>query len=170
MKALYLILIVLSIAFVSACDKDDDHGDSGDLTGRSLEYPLLAGSEYNTSGTITFQEKKDKTLRAVIKIGPSGMKVYHPVHLHYGEFEMDAPMASMLHPVDGMTGEGITEQVILEDDTPLTFEELQQFDGHVKVHGDDEANKDLILAYGNIGANKSKPATPPSSYAIVLCK
>lgn len=170
MKILYRALSMLSIAVAFGCANDDDSKQDNVLTGRSIEYPLTAGSEYSTSGTITFQEKKDRSLRAVIKIGPSGMEVYHPAHLHYGVFEMDALMAAMLHPVDGKTGEGITERVILEDDTVLTFEALQTFDGHIKVHGDDGPNRDLILAYGNIGKNKDKIATPPLAYAISICR
>lgn len=170
MRASFWILSLMITTFVFGCKNDDEHDQGNDFTGRSLEYRLLSGSEYNTSGKITFQERKDKSLRAVITIGPSGMEGYHPAHLHYGEFEMDADMAAMLHPVDGMTGEGITERVILENDTILTFEDLQTFDGHVKVHGDDGANKGLILAYGNIGKNKDKPATPPAGYAISLCR
>lgn len=155
----------------AGCKNDDENEQPNDFTGRSIEYPLLPGSEYKTSGTITFHERMDKSLQAVIEIGASGMEGYHhPAHLHYGVFEMEAPMAAMLHPVNGMTGKGITEKVVLKDDTILTFEELLTFDGHIKVHGDDGPNKDLILAYANIGINKDKPATPPSSYAISLCR
>lgn len=168
MRALYWILSLVMLTFSFGCENDDE--PDNDFTGRSIEYPLLAGAEYNTSGKITFQERKDKSLRAVIKIEPSGMDGYHhPAHLHYGVFDMDAPMAAMLYPIDGMTGKGITESVILEDDTILTFEALQTFDGHIKVHGDDGPNKDLILAYGNIGKNKDISVTP-LTYAISLCR
>lgn len=170
MRALYCFLSLI-LVFAIGCKNDDENEQTKDFTGRSIEYPLLQGSEYKTSGTITFLERRDKSLQAIIKIGPSGMEGYHhPAHLHYGAFEMEAPMAAMLYPVDGMTGEGITEKVILEDDTILTFEELLIFDGHIKVHGDDGPNKDLILAYANIGKNKDIPVTPPSPYAISLCR
>lgn len=171
MRALYWVLSLVLFTFALGCENDDEHEQGVSFTGRSIEYPLLAGSEYDTSGKITFKERKDKSLQAVIQIGPSGMEGYHhPAHLHYGVFEMDAPMAAMLHPVDGITGEGVTERVILEDDTILTFEALQEFDGHIKVHGDDGPEKDLILAYANIGKNKDKPITPPSFYTVTLCR
>lgn len=169
MKALYCFLSLI-LVFAIGCKNDDENEQAKGFTGRSIEYSLHKGSEYETSGTITFLEREDKSLQAIIKIGPSGMEGYHPAHLHYGVFEMEAPMAAMLYPVDGMTGEGITERVILEDDTILTFEELLIFDGHIKVHGDDGPNKDLILAYANIGKNKDKPLIFPSSYAISLCR
>ena len=124
-----------------------------DTTGRILIYDLASGSDYDVDGTITFEEKKDGSLRATIKIGATGESILHPAHLHYGSYTKDAEMAAMFHPVNGQTGESVTEMDELADGTVFDFDTLNDFDGHVKIHGDDGPNKDLILAYGNIGKN-----------------
>lgn len=164
----YLSFLLFFVALAMGCSSDDNENNGDSLTGRALVYPLASGSEYNTSGTVTFEEKKDGGVRATVEMRLTNLKVYHPVHLHYEPFQQDAPMAALLQPVYGMTGKSITDNIILADYTPLTFDLLKDFDGHVKVHGDDDANKDLILAYGNIGANKDLP----TEYAggIILCK
>lgn len=147
------ILILAFSCLLTACNDDDEALVDEDLTGKVLIYDLMSGSDYNVDGTISFEEKQDGSLRATIKIGATGEPVLHPAHLHYGSYAKDAEMAGMLAPVNGETGEGITEIVKLADGSILGFDALKDFDGHVKIHGDDGRNKDIILAYGNIGKN-----------------
>lgn len=160
------LLLFFAACWIQGCSSDDN--GNNELTGRALVYPLASGSDYNTSGTVTFQEKKDGNLRVVVEIGPTGLEVHHPVHLHYGAYEKDAPMAALLQPAYGMTGKSTTDNIVLADYTLLTYDDLKNFDGHVKVHGDDDANKDLILACGNIGTNKDLPLEFASN--ISQCK
>lgn len=145
--------LILFISCFVACN-DDDSALENDLTGRVLVYDLLSGSDYNVDGTISFEEKKEGGLRATISIGATGESILHPAHIHYGAYAKDAEMATMLKPVDGQTGKSITDIDMLADGTRFDFEILKEFDGHVKIHGDDGPNKDLILAYGNIGKNQ----------------
>lgn len=151
MRILSCCLFLFLVVFASSC-KDDERSED-EYTGRVLVYPLLPGSDYNTSGTVTFREMQDSSIQVAIVILPTGADVLHPAHLHYGPYQKDAEMAAMLSPVDGKTGKSTTNIKRLADGTLFTFPVLKNFDGHVKVHGDDGANKDVILAYGNIGAN-----------------
>ena len=149
----FFLFFLTFTCILSACNDDDEALVDEDLTGKVLIYDLVSGSDYNVDGTITFEEKQDGSLKATIKIGATGEPLLHPAHLHYGSYAKDAEMAGMLGPVNGETGEGITEIVKLADGSTLGFDALKDFDGHVKIHGDDGPNKDVILAYGNIGKN-----------------
>ena len=148
---LFFLILVLSIVFGS-CNNDDDQGELNGLTGRELTYQLTSGEDYIINGKITFQEKTDHSLKATITMTPTQEAVFHPAHIHVGPYATDAAMAVMLMPVIGETGKSTTESVIFVDGSIFTFEALQNFEGHVKIHGDDGPNKDLILAFTHIGS------------------
>jgi hypothetical protein len=145
----YLIITVLSLS----CSGDDDVIVEDDLTGRAVVYNLISASEDNVSGFISFEERTDSGLVVTIEIDVTGESNLHPVHIHYGNYSEDAEMAAMLSPVDGGTGKSHSEIDRLSDGSVFNFDVLKDFDGHVKIHGDDGPNKDLILAYGIIGRN-----------------
>lgn len=167
MKSLNLLYFLLLLLGTVACSSDDEPNMDDEFTGRVLIYDLVSGSDYDVDGTISFEEKKDGSLRASIKIGATGESILHPAHLHYGSFTKDAEMAAMFNPVNGETGESVTEIAELADGTLFSFDILKEFDGHVKIHGDDGPNKDVILAYGNIGKNETFST---NTVAIALCK
>lgn len=163
----FFLFILAFSSILTACNDDDEALLDKDLTGKALIFDLVSGSDYNVDGTIAFEEKQDGSLRATIKIGATGERQLHPAHLHYGSYAKDAEMAGMLNPVSGETGESVTEPVKLADGSLLGFDALKDFDGHVKVHGDDGPNKDLILAYGNIGKNVNFST---NKMAFAVCK
>lgn len=152
---------ILSVCFIvcmlifSACK--DDEGDTPDgFTGRETRYELLSGSDFNFHGEALFEEKTNGSTRITIKLEGvhSSSEVYLPVHLHHGPVEQEAAMAAMLEPVNSRTGESITHLQYLMDDSAISYEELLDFDGHIKVHlGESGEDKEVILAYGNIGRN-----------------
>lgn len=146
---LYLAIPVLGLS----CSSDDNEIIENDLTGRALVYDLVSASDENVSGFISFEERIDSSLTVTVEIDVTGEPNLHPVHIHYGNYSDDAEMAAMLNPVDGGTGKSQSEIDRLSNGSVFNFDVLKDFDGHVKVHGDDGPNKDLILAYGLIGRN-----------------
>jgi hypothetical protein len=56
--------------------------------------------------------------------------------------------------VDGASGMSMTNIMMLDDDTPITYEELLTFDGYINVH---LSMQELatIVAQGNIGSNSN---------------
>ena len=87
---------------------------------------------------------------------PTGSGGFHPAHLHYGTFDNpDAEMAAMLNPVDATTGESSTTIYKLLDETKVTYMDLVEFDGSIKIHLDDGPNKKVVIAAANIGLNAS---------------
>jgi len=150
----YLVLIAFASIFVS-CNNDETDPDA--LTGRSVTYPLFTGAtEGGYEGDVTFAERKDGfTLLKIQLTGPTGTSKF-PAHLHEGPYSIDADMAAMLVPVDAATGKSETLLKQLANGTEISYSELIDYNGHIKVHLGDGDDKSVILAYGNIGSN---PAT-----------
>ena len=146
-----LVVVLIAVVLWSCSDSNLN----GDLTGNELNYTLFSGSEFGYQGAVTFQEKTDGTVRIVINVeGPEGESVF-PAHLHFGSFDTpDAELAALLTPVNARTGESVTDLRFLSNDVAMKYSDFENFNGHIKVHLDDGANQDVILAFGNIGSNK----------------
>ena len=152
MRSIAISLILLAFA---ACS-DDENVDS-EFTGNEMVYNLTPESTYYSgSGTVTFRERVDQGVTIDIAMDPTGSGGTHPAHLHYGTFDIpDAEMAAMLTPVDATTGTSTTTIYKFLDDTEITYNDLLTFDGSIKVHLDDGANKKVVIAATNIGINAS---------------
>lgn len=151
---------------LSGCEKEGTM--ETDFTGRSVVYQLISGSEYDISGTATFKERKDGSTTIVIALEGISGDQHHPVHLHYGAVDKEGDLAALLYPLYGSTGESITELKTLANESSITYSELLNFDGSIRVHMDDGPNKNVILSYNNIGKNQLVSDLNAKSFAI--CK
>jgi hypothetical protein len=138
-------------AFIGACHETETA--KGDFTGNESTYPLLAGSIYAINGTVIFKEKTDGSTLVRLELSGTVGDLKHPVHLHLGDLSTpDAAVAALLNPVIGKTGMSETILSKLSDETTITYHELIQYNGCVKVHLSDAGpDKNIILAGGNIG-------------------
>lgn len=150
LKYTYFLLL---LGFV-ACSEDDNVSE---FTGNEMVYNLTPESTYyDGSGTVTIKERVDQGITIDIAMDPTGSGGAHPAHLHYGTFDVpDAQMAAMLNPVDAVTGTSSTTIYKFLDDTEVTYNDILSFDGSIKVHLDDGANKTVVIAATNIGINAS---------------
>lgn len=153
-SAAILLSFMLLLIFVS-CEENDIQED--EFTGKFIEYPLVTGSEHGIHGSVLFKERNDHSVQITIKIDATGEGLVHPAHLHFGAVTPDADLAISLTPVDGSSGVSISKVRSLVDDTPVTYPDLLEFDGHIKVHLDNGPNKSTVLSFGNIGSNSSTP-------------
>jgi len=155
----HFLYVFFMLFLITSCkETEQPEADIDDLlTGESAAYDLFTGSEFNHSGTIVFKQKKDST--TLIEINLDGPKVndLYPVHLHFGSYSDDADIAAFFTPVDGDNGTSQTDFSELADFTTITYRELVTFDGHIKIHFDDQENQDVILAYASIGTNPNYP-------------
>lgn len=165
MKKFHLLVFMLGFFLLTSCK--DDEGNPADLTSKSVTYSLFTGSsDWGYEGDVTFAERRDGfTLITFSLTGPSGAALF-PAHLHYGPYNVEADMAAMLSPIDAATGKSETLVKQLANGEEITYNELINFDGHIKVHLGDGDNKSVILAYGNIGSN---PATATASANLANC-
>lgn len=160
-------LLVLLLAGLISCSSDDETPDL--YTSNEVIYMLEAGSQFPISGTATVKERTSGDLEFIIQLNNTDGDIEHPVHLHYGDISTpDAEIAAMLNPVFGETGQSITVLNQLGDETAFTFEDLQSFNGHIKVHQDSGPNKDVILAYGNVGIATTQSVN--GRISIAVCK
>ena len=162
-----IILVVLALAW--ACQPESEVSE---FTGNETTYALLPGSAYPTSGTITFREKKDGTVLAIVKLNGLSGNDQHPVHLHLGDLSLaDADIAALLSPVSAASGVSETNLTKWADETPVTYANLLALNASIKIHlSETGAGRDIILAAGNIGAAATDKASSGGRLGIGICK
>lgn len=159
------MLTALSLA---ACQAPETVSD---FTGNEATYDLQAGSVYPVSGTITFKERRDSKITAVVQLAGTDGDATHPVHLHLGDLATpDADVALLLNPVVGKTGRSETTFSMFADESTIQYDQLKSLSACVKIHlGDAGDDRNTILAGGNIGMSFTK-ARPSGRTGISVCK
>lgn len=147
MKGLTSILL---LSVLLGCQEQEAVSE---FTGNALTYELVAGSEYNVNGTISFKERVDGFTTVKIQLTGTDGDAKHPVHVHLGTIATpDAEVAALLSPVDAATGASETVLDRLADDTPVKYSDISKLKACIKIHlADIGAGRDVILAGGNIG-------------------
>ncbi|MEM6522271.1 MAG: hypothetical protein AAGF85_10595 [Bacteroidota bacterium] len=145
---------ILALVGVLSCSNDDENA-LDELTGSELVYNLSQSSDFPISGTVTFQERNDNAVQVKVELEGTEGDIFHPVHLHFGDLSVpDADIAFLLNDLKGNEGTSTTIVTILSDESPFTFSDVDNFNGSIKVHlGANGADRDVILAAGNIGVN-----------------
>ncbi|MCC4213127.1 CHRD domain-containing protein [Leeuwenhoekiella parthenopeia] len=130
-------------------------GDIGEnaLTGESKEYTLFTKDVEGIEGTALFEERVSGETLITLDIQGTPEGGMHPAHIHAGTTLDNGAIVVSLTTVDGDTGMSMTDVSALNDGSPVTYEELLEFDGYINVHA--SAN-DLgtIVAQGDIGQNE----------------
>ncbi|MBL7864504.1 MAG: hypothetical protein JNK10_06495 [Cyclobacteriaceae bacterium] len=162
----FAILVLLS---AWACQPSDAVSD---FTGNETTYDLQAGSTYNVTGTVVFKERKNGTITAVISLNGTDGNAKHPVHLHLGDLStQDAAVALLLNPVLAKTGKSETTFSALGDQSSITYKKLTELAACIKIHlGDTGAQRDIILAAGDIGVSFTNAHATSRLAGIATCK
>jgi hypothetical protein len=130
-------------------------GDIGQnaLTDQSKTYPLNSVSDPNIDGTVKFEQRKNGEAVATITLEGTTAGDSHPAHIHNNAAAEGGGIAIDFNPVDGSTGIGRTNIKMLNDQTPITYAQLLDFNGYVNVH---LSSGDLgtLIAQGDIGGNE----------------
>lgn len=130
-------------------------GDIGEnaLTGESKTYALGTAAVPGISGSATFSQRmNDETLVKIMLDGtPDGGM--HPSHIHVNTAAEGGAIAVSFTPINGTTGMSVTNISALNDDTPITYDELLVFDGYINVHLS-AAELGTLVAQGDIGQNE----------------
>ena len=163
------IASILAIALLAACH---DSESVQEFTGNETTYELVAGSEYDISGSITFKERFDGFTTAVVALKGTSGDASHPVHLHLGNLsKAQADVAALLSPVKASTGMSETILSRLADDTPVRYADLANLDACIKIHLSDAGpGRDVVLAGGNIGSAYVKALSSGRQGVIAVCK
>lgn len=147
-----LIGVLMGMAVMVACQESEKAKD--DFTGNQTIYPLVAGSQYNINGTVTFQEKNNGSTLITVALSGTEGAIEHPVHLHLGNIaEPGADVYALLNPVIGKTGLSETLLKQSSEETPISYRQLIELSACMKIHlAASGPDRDIILAAGNIGA------------------
>ena len=163
------IISILFAVMLLACQEPDEVSE---FTGNEMSYALIAGSEYDVRGTISFKERNDGYSTVLIALKGTDGTAKHPVHLHLGTISTEqAAVAALLSPVIASTGKSETLLTKLADDTPVMYKDIANLEACIKVHLSDEgAGRDVILAGGDIGASYVKGLSGGRQAGIAVCK
>lgn len=165
MKGISSILLVLVLL---SCQEQEAVSE---FTGNEIAYELVAGSQYNVSGTIKFKERVDGFTTVIIQLKGTDGEAKHPVHLHLGTIATpQADVAALLSPVIASTGKSETLLNKLADDTPVKYKDISAIEACIKIHlADSGAGRDVILARGNIGESYVKELSNGRSSGFAVC-
>lgn len=152
MKRSFWVIGMMVLVF--SCDQREDKM----YTGRQISHTLNQGNlSYAYQGEVVFKEMIDGATEVNVHLnGEMGSETYFlPSHLHFGAYNIpDASIAAVLYPVDLKTLSSTTVLGKLSNGQELHFGDLEDFDGHVKIHlAEDGPDYKIILAAGNIGRN-----------------
>jgi ferredoxin-fold anticodon binding domain-containing protein len=155
MKKSFLILTSLVLIFGCATDNLEKEV-------ASISYDLHQSSDFNFGGKATFNQLNNSTVELVIQLTgqKSDLPYYYSAHLHFGSLDsQDASIAHHLSPVDSRSLQSRTILGNLSNGSKLAFDDIINFDGHIKVHlADQGPDYQVILVSGNIGSNDNSLA------------
>ncbi len=128
-------------------------GDAGQnvLTGKTEEYVISAHSTENISGISVFSERISGATLITMTLQGTSVDINHATHIHLNTALEGGPIDISLTNVNGATGESITNVSEKDNGTPISFDELVAFDGHIIVHPG--SGQFTIVAKGDIGQN-----------------
>ncbi|HLF34456.1 MAG TPA: hypothetical protein VI583_09470 [Cyclobacteriaceae bacterium] len=138
----FLFLVIL----FTACTKIEGPG----YTNEQTQYALNPASEIGMEGSITFTKRSDNSVIVTVQLKGTAEGCSHPTYIHANNSLEGGPAVLELNAVDGGTGVSETIVTSFSDETPLTYESLVSFIGHVKVHVS-PGNLVDIIALGDIG-------------------
>lgn len=126
-------------------------GDIGQnaLTGNQKVYTLTPVADPTVSGTATFAERKNKQTLVTVDLENTEAGASYPSHIHANTIAEGGGIVISLKNVDGTTGMASTNVKQLNDATPITYDEMLEFDGYLNVH-----TGGTFVVQGDIGQNE----------------
>ncbi len=144
MKKTALLLFVIGSFLFTGCSKDD-----GPSQLRSQIYQLRYVDDPTLLGKVIFYENADGSTNVKMELNGTSSEV-HPTYIYYNSLDKGGPIAITLDPCGCLVSN--TRVSKLDDGTTVSFDDLINFNGHLKVHRS-ENHMETILLQGNIGKN-----------------
>ena len=145
---------MIASALISLSGCDDEENDPGpQLTGDTKTFALSPVSNPAISGTVTFAERDDDMVLITLELTGTDASATHPAHIHANTAAEGGTVVLDLTSVEGAAGKSETVVGALNDGTPLTYDDLLDFDGYVNVHLS-PTDFGTLVAQGDIGQNE----------------
>ena len=112
-------------------------GDIGgnELTGDSKVYQMTPVADPAVTGTATLAKRKNGNTLVTVALQNTEAGASYPSHIHANTVAEGGGIVIDLNNVDGTTGMAKTNVTHMNDDTPITYDELLNFNGYLNVHG-----------------------------------
>jgi len=124
-----------------------------ELTGDKKVYTLNEVSSSGVSGTATFAKRKNGKTEITLSLQGTTAGGDHPAHIHANSVASGTGGIVLdLKNVNGGTGKSVTSANALNDATPITYDQLLGYNGHINVHLS-ATNLGTLIAQGDIGSN-----------------
>ncbi len=149
MKTLKYLLLVLSITLFTNCADDDTPEVITQLD--SSIFTINTFNSSGISGNAEFIKNSNNTVTIVVNLSGTTDDELYPAHIHFNTAAETGGIAISLVSVDGTTGQSETTFSKLDDGTPISYEELLDFDGYFAVHLSETDTE--IVAQSDIGQN-----------------
>jgi hypothetical protein len=120
--------------------------------GNKVTYNLTESGESGISGTVTVEEREDNSSKVTVQLTGTSAGESHPNHFHMNSALEGGDVSITLTPIDGETGMGVTSVTSMDDGTAVSYTELLEYDGHLRVHKS-ENEMTNIVTLGDIGGN-----------------
>lgn len=139
-------LLIFSTSFFFSCDET-----LPDVSGRNFAYELESVSDHRINGLIKIRERNDGSTQLELLLNGIDDDGIYPAYIHFDNALEGGGIAITLEPVDGQSGNSVTEIGMLDSGTIITFDELKDFDGHLNIQLDDDQGG--VAAQADIGRN-----------------
>lgn len=104
------------------------------LTGDNVVYELIPVADPAVTGTATFAKRTNGTTLVTVEFDGTQPGASHPSHIHANTIAEGGGIVIDLNNVDGTTGIARTTVRELNDGTPITYDELLEFNGYLNAH------------------------------------
>lgn len=151
MKKVSLFLLFAFTLIISACSKDEDEKDDPIAVLETRTYTLHSVDKPEIQGSVKISELENGNSELLLKINGSSTDI-HPAYIYSGGENGTGAVAITLNAIECDCEESITVISKLDNGTPITFQGLKAFNGHIKIHQSD-TELGTIIARGNIGVN-----------------
>jgi hypothetical protein len=149
-KLITLLFSLFATITLISCDNDDEMEVLP--TDKSEAYTLGSFEDSGVSGNATFTELSDGSIQISLALSGTPSGGVHPAHIHVNTAAEGGGIAISLESVDGSTGSSISVINSLDDGTPISYDELLEFDGYINIHLS-PSDLGTIVAQGDIGQN-----------------
>lgn len=145
-------LFILSFLFLwTACSDSSTGNLPDDLTGESVDYELNSSDDSTVDGNVSFDERVEGDIQVTIKLSGLDEDEEYLVGVYSNTVLDDGELLIDLKTVDGSSGERELIISVDEDGESLSYDDLLEINGHIRVYHSDDS--DTILANADIGGN-----------------
>ncbi len=142
----HLILWSLALPIFFSCDEE-----LSNVSGKNKFYLLNSLTEHQIDGQIIVRERNDGTTQLELTLYGTRPDGVYPAYIHFNTIVEGGGIAITLTPVDGNSGVSVTEITKLDTGSPISYQEILEFDGHLNVQLDD--NQGTLVAQADVGEN-----------------